>query len=1424
MDVVIRSSQGEAEITIAPVDLDASLGEIVEDVTNRPAPRVIYVDGHAVPADTSLGTSGVLVGSVLDVGNEPDQPPRNAVAELVQHAGHGAGRRIWLAPGRYRIGPGRRVNGHELAESAVDDTRLELLVDGDGSVAMRVDPDEEFRPWPDRLLSLGGRVFEARPRDPKRDSTVRRLPAVDVDGSVAFNRPPRVPPPPDPPALVVPDRGAGATRVLHVPWIAVVLPLAVAAVAAVVTGDPRALLIALLTPVLAVIRTSTARPDPDGRAVSTDSPAEAEFRVAAADRRSDDERRARALHPSLAEALEQARVASPDLWQRRPSDRDAFQIAVGMADRPWEPKLETGTRSIDNAADIVAATGGMRAVPVIADLASERGIGIVAVPETAAALARGVVLEAAVVHGPADLDVVILTTPDRLEMWEWAKWLPHVRRGSGPAVLSDIEQISAWADAVRDEWERPSRPVAPSHVTLVVADEPDLWRDRTAPLRRLFGDASLPLRFVALAPSTSDVPAVCTTVIVEGPDDRMAVEYVLSRERVEQVAAYLVDTVLATEVARSLAPLDDPDVPTSPDSVALPAVVPILDLLALTEVSPSAIRDRWQAGAPPAPTRAPLGRGEHGDVVVDLVADGPHAVIAGATGSGKSELLLTLVTGLATSHSPDEVNVLIVDGSGGTTFDGCTAFPHTVGIVRHIDEHTAGRLLRSLRAELRHREAVLRTAGSTSFDDHRRHAGIPSMPRLVLVVDEFAPMAVELPDVVPALVEVAERGRNLGIHVVLATERPAEAVDDKIKAIARLRIALRVQESRESLDVIGTPDAATISSRAPGRAIGRFADGDLVEFQVAYSSGATEHAGGHRFGVRPFVLGRSLSSQERRLDRHLRAGARDGGRGEGAGVGGRQSDLLRLVDAAAGAARELGQHRQRQPFIDPLPDRLPLAEFFESHPGDGVPFGLIDLPDEQRQAPAWWQPGTLGSLIAYGIGGAGTSSFLVTLGLGAAQRFSADDLHLYAIDADTDLLGPLEQLPHCGAVVRLDETDRLTRLVRFLHDELDRRALVSSAGGRTTVLHAEPSIVVLIDNVGSLRQLLDDLRDVEEVWRDLERVVREGGPLGICTVLTAKHERALPASLTSELDARLVMRLSDPFAYATFGFRPADLPAFVPGRALRVDDGVEIQLVAPPDDLAAAVAELAEPAVERPPRRIDPVPTAVTVADLVDAARGSPDGLVAAVGVSTTTAEPIELVVRRGAAVLVTGAPRSGKSSVLVAIAEAARRVDPSMPVFAVGPRGGPLMATDAVTDRPDTPAAVADWVGRIADASGPRLVLVDDADRLAGPSFDRLASLVAGDLMLVVAAPAHELRSPSHWTRPLQPVGNAALIGPAPGDVEIVDAELDLDAHRFAPRTGLVVVDGAIEHVLFASVEHPDVADVGVGRGLGATPEAGIR
>jgi DNA segregation ATPase FtsK/SpoIIIE, S-DNA-T family len=309
---------------------------------------------------------------------------------------------------------------------------------------------------------------------------------------------------------------------------------------------------------------------------------------------------------------------------------------------------------------------------------------------------------------------------------------------------------------------------------------------------------------------------------------------------------------VACSARRHLARFDDPELHQA--GAGLPDGVRLLPMLGLARVDAESVRDRWRR-TEPASAVAPRGVTERGVFALDLVRDGPHGLVGGTTGSGKSELLRSLVAALAVHADPTQLTFVLMDYKGGAAFDECARLPHTVGMVTDLDEQLGERALRAMEAELRYRERQLRAAGVEYLAEYVRLGAGEPIPRLVVVIDEFATMATELPDFLSGLVGIAQRGRTLGVHLILATQRPSGAVNDNIRTNTNLRVALRVQDAADSVDVIGIRDAAELSRLRPGRAYVRLGPGEVVPIQTALVTCVTDSASDAPVSVSPFAFG-----------------------------------------------------------------------------------------------------------------------------------------------------------------------------------------------------------------------------------------------------------------------------------------------------------------------------------------------------------------------------------------------------------------------------------------------------------------------------------------------------------------------------------------------------------------------------------------
>lgn len=401
---------------------------------------------------------------------------------------------------------------------------------------------------------------------------------------------------------------------------------------------------------------------------------------------------------------------------------------------------------------------------------------------------------------------------------------------------------------------------------------------------------------------------------------------------------------------------------------------------ATTELPPTVALEALLRDPPRAGLSAPLGVATDGPVVIDLVADGPHALVAGTTGAGKSELLVTWILGMAAGRTPDEVGFVLVDFKGGAAFAPLAGLPHVLGMVSDLDERLTRRALESLRAEVLRRERVLAAAGARSIDELEAGA----LARLVVVVDEFAALVAERVELHALFADLAARGRSLGIHLLLCTQRPAGVVRDAVLANVAVRIALRVADRADSLGLLGDDAAARLPAHPRGRAVLVDGSGRRQRLQVALATPA---------------------------------------------------DIGRIAGATPRSSRS-------RPWCDPLP---PVVAQAELPAATGLAFGLLDLPAEQRQPAAVVEP-RHGHVLVLGAAGSGRTTALSAIGAAAGDRarcLPADPIDLWEVLCDVEgsahlvpddallLLDDLDiALARCPADQALELADLVARLLR----------------------------------------------------------------------------------------------------------------------------------------------------------------------------------------------------------------------------------------------------------------------------------------------------------------------------------------------------------------------------------------------------------
>ncbi|ABS04587.1 FtsK/SpoIIIE domain-containing protein [Kineococcus radiotolerans] len=1398
----------------------------------------VFHDGAELAPDVLLGDSGVREGAVLSLhdasGCVPAEPGGSVELRVVGGTGAGAVHRLGV--GEHLVGPAGTVpvHGPATVRVAVAPTGAVLVSAAGGEPRLETVELRAAQLWSaGDLVDLGATLLGIGvPTAPDAVLEPAAASAEEVAG-FDYNRPPRLLPPDRTTRFRLPHPPGDPAR-RPFPVVAALAPLAMSATMVAVSHHYAYLAIGLLTPVVVVANALV-----DRRAGRTSHRA-----VLARYRREkltteDDaaralvaERRARRdSAPDPAELLLTAIGPRARLWERRRRDADHLHVRVGLADLPSDVVVEDPEQLEHRR--LVTATASR--VPVTVPLAEHPVTGVAGAG--ARALAARWLVQLAVLQSPRDVSLHVLTSAAGLAEWEWVRWVPHARAEAGGAASVFVGTTTeTWARRVAElgaalEDRRRALADLPAGARL---DVPDLVvvLDGARRLRSLPGvvtlltdGPALGVRVVCCEEDRRSLPEECSAVVEERPDGSLRVE----RQRHPVVAGVLPDLPApgwAARIARALAPVRDAG--NDDAGAGLPDGSRLLDVLGLEPPTPQAVSARWLLS--PASTTAVVGESLDGPFGIDLRADGPHGLVAGTTGSGKSELLQTIVASLAVANRPDAMTFVLVDYKGGAAFKDCVDLPHTVGMVTDLDTHLVARALTSLGAELHHREQLLAAAGAKDLEDHDdlREAdpgrGLPRIPRLLIVIDEFASLARELPDFVTGLVNIAQRGRSLGIHLLLATQRPTGVVSAEIRANTNLRIALRVTDAAESSDVLDAPDAARIAKATPGRAYVKLGHGSLVPFQSG-------RVGGRRPGVSsaqdvpapwsaplpPADLGRPAPRRPR---------------GPAARDDAAETDLRHLVAAVRAAAEDLGVPAPRSPWLPALPALLSAADLPAPTGTNAATYGTVDVPERQRRDGLEFDLDVHGHLYVVGAPRSGRSQLLRTLAARLAERVPTADLHLYGLDCGGGALLALAALPHTGAVVQRSETDRAVRLLTRLREEVLRRqgelgALGVADVGEQRALAAAggppawPHLVLLLDRwegfLGGLAEL-----DGQAPLELVTTLLREGAGVGV-HVVVAGDRQLLTGRTGTLVEDKLLLRLTDRADAVLAGLSARQVPEDVqPGRLLRAGTGAEAQVAVLGDDPSgpaqvAALAALAErlrtrdagTPRERRPFRLDVLPTSLDYDRALELTERGPGRLVALVGVGgdDLTGLGPDLLAGPGTAI-VAGPARSGRSTVLLTMARSL--LDQGAQVVIAAPRPSPLRA---LAGRPGVRAVLtgddltaAELEPLLGAAAGPAVLLVDDAEVLRNCAADGwLSGLVArcgrDGTAVIVAGEASEVGSGfSNWQVPLRRNRCGVLI--APGDVmagDVVGARVPRSALGAPAQPGRVLLhtgDGELRTV----------------------------
>ncbi|MEU3964512.1 type VII secretion protein EccCa [Streptomyces buecherae] len=988
--------------------------------------------------------------------------------------------------------------------------------------------------------------------------------------------------------------------------------------------------------------------------------------------------------------------AASRVWERRISDADFGQVRVGLgAQQLATPLVTPDTAPVDELEPLsagamqrfVAVHGALDGLPMAISLRRFYHLTVSGEPRSAHGLARALVAQLVALHSPEDLLVAVVAAPGAVPRWDWTKWLPHAQLpqavdGAGTKRLfgddlGELEELLAGRLDGRPRFNRDGQPLLDQPHLVIVLDggvvPPDsvfaapeglqgvtIVEVVSGELDELRGGLSVDVRPGRLTLDSG------TGVRYEGVPDTLSPE-------------------AAEALARQLAPLR---MGGGDDDEPLLANLDFTDLLGLGDAGAVDVTRTWRPRTQSERLRVPIGVGEDGQpVMLDLKEAaqegmGPHGLCVGATGSGKSELLRTLVLGLAVTHSSETLNFVLADFKGGATFTGMSRMPHVSAVITNLadDLTLVDRMGDSIRGELQRRQELLRSAGNfANIHDYEkaRTAGAPLEPlaSLVLVIDEFSELLTAKPDFIDMFIQIGRIGRSLGVHLLLASQRLEEGRLRGLDTYLSYRIGLRTFSAAESRTALGVPDAYHLPS-VPGSGYLKFGTEQMTRFKAAYVSGA------YRTGA-PASLGGPLPIERRPVlftaaPVPIAYGLPDPQTSLTAPRTGEDPMVDTVLDVIVRRLEGQGQpaHQVWLPPLDEAPSLDQLLPRLSTSPERGLhapeytrlgglvaPLGLIDKPFEQRREVLYRDfSGAAGHMLVVGGPQSGKSTLLRTLIASFALTHTPREVQFYGLDFGGGGMSALADLPHVGGVASRLDPERVRRTVAEVAGVLARREEYFRANG--------------IDGIGSYRRqraagqlpdqpwgdvflLIDGWGPFKQEYEMLEGVVTDiaarGLGYGIHVVITASRYMELRANLKDQLLGRLELRLGDSLDSEFDRKVAANVPAGVPGRG-QVPEKLHFMAAQPrvdsasdSDGLSDATASLVRavsthwpgphaPAVRLLPRRLssDRLPKGFEFPE-----RGI------AIGIDETNLEPVYVDFETDPFFLIFGESESGKTALL---------------------------------------------------------------------------------------------------------------------------------------------------------------------------------
>ncbi|HAA6135918.1 TPA_asm: type VII secretion protein EssC [Listeria monocytogenes] len=856
-------------------------------------------------------------------------------------------------------------------------------------------------------------------------------------------------------------------------------------------------------------------------------------------------------YPDVTELEKMALRVDSRIYEKTMFHHDFLTFRVGRGDEASSFSVEFQQEEfsqekdelVEEAVKIKGQYLSINEVPVATDL-MHGPVGYIGPRRLVLEQLQMLVMQTSLFHSYYDLQFITIFPEEEKADWDWMRWLPHANmrdvnvRGfvyherSRDQVLNSLYQIlKERKQALTEQASKQEKLYFTPHYVVLITDE-KLVLDHT--VMEFFNEdpSELGVSLVFVQDVMESLPEHVKTVV----DIRDAKSGNIILEQGDLVNRAFVPDHLPADfdkevISRALAPLNH----LQNLKNSIPESVTFLEMYGVERVEELNIAGRWAKNETYKSLAVPLGlRGKDDIVQLNLheKAHGPHGLVAGTTGSGKSEIIQSYIISLGVNFHPYEVAFLLIDYKGGGMANLFKNMPHLLGTITNLDGAQSMRALASIKAELQKRQRLFGEHDVNHINQYQKlykqGKATEPMPHLFLISDEFAELKSEQPEFMKELVSTARIGRSLGIHLILATQKPSGVVDDQIWSNSKFKLALKVQNASDSNEILKTPDAAEIT--LPGRSYLQVGNNEIYElFQSAWSGAdyvpdkeSTDYIDTTIYAINDLgqydILTEDLSGLDKKDD-----------------LTKLPSELDAVIDHIHAYTEASGIEALPRPWLPPLPERifaqdLHPVNFEEAWKEPKKPLqatiGLLDQPELQAQVPLTLDLTKDGHVAVFSSPGFGKSTFLQSLVMDLARQHNPEQLHVYLLDFGTNGLLPLAKLPHTVDLLNIDNEEKLRKFTNRMNELIsDRKKLLSENAVANLSQFEEitkevlPEVLVLIDNYDAIRET-DFSFGFEST---LTQIAREGNSVGIHLVMSATRQNSMRQNLLANLKLQLAL-------------------------------------------------------------------------------------------------------------------------------------------------------------------------------------------------------------------------------------------------------------------------------------------------------------